>query len=215
MGVAVLTKEHYALRCLVRIRCHTERRSFCGMTRKEVSHMKTKRLAADAMLVAMYFLLSNYFAVNLGGIRLTLDILPIIVGACLFGPIDGLIIGLMGNFLFQLAGPYGISATTPLWMLPDGLRGLLTGLFLINVMGISKFKCVTVLGLISIAATTLTTGVMYVDCLFYKYSFAAYTPFILWRYIAGLVIAALTALVLPPLIKALGNVLRKPGGAKN
>ncbi len=175
--------------------------------------MKTRRIVADAMLIAMYFLLSNYFAVNLGGIRLTLDIIPVIVGACLFGPIDGLIIGLLGNFLFQLAGPYGISVTTVLWILPDGLRGLLVGLFLKNITGISEFRRITVLSLISIVATTLTTGIMYVDCLVFKYSFAAYTPFILWRYIAGLVISVLIALVLPPLIKALEHISTKSGGA--
>ncbi|MBP8639738.1 MAG: ECF transporter S component [Oscillospiraceae bacterium] len=175
--------------------------------------MKTHRIAADAMLVAMYFLLSNYFAVNLGSIRLTLDILPIIVGASLFGPIDGLIIGLLGNFLFQLIGPYGISVTTVLWMLPDGLRGLLTGLFLKNINCVSKVRCVAVLGLISLAATALTTGVMYIDCLVFKYSFAVYTPFILWRCIAGLVISALIAFVLPRLNRALEHIFKKSGGA--
>ena len=177
--------------------------------------MKTQRIAADAMLIAMYFLLSNYFAVNLGSIRLTLDILPIIVGACLFGPIDGLIIGLFGNFLFQLIGPYGISVTTVLWMLPDGLRGLLAGLFLTNLSDLSKFRCVTVLGLISLVATALTTGVMYIDCLVFKYSFAVYTPFILWRCVVGLLISGLIALVLNRLIKALKHILKKSGGVNN
>lgn len=174
--------------------------------------MKTKRIALNAMLIAMYFLLSNYFALNLGPIRLTLDMLPIIVGACLFGPLDGLLIGLIGNFLFQLLGPYGISATTPLWMLPDGVRGLLVGLLLSGGMVRSKLKYATVLGLISVAVATLTTGVMYVDCLVYRYSFAVYTPFIVWRYLAGLLISALLALVLPALLRALERIIKKTGG---
>ena len=164
------------------------------------------------MLIAMYFLLGNYVALNLGPIRLTLDALPIIIGACLFGPIDGLLIGLFGNFLFQLIGPYGISATTPLWMLPDGLWGLLTGLLLKDAAGTSNFRRITVLCLIALAVTTLTTGVMYVDCLVYKYSFAIYTPFILWRYIAGIIISVLIALVLPPLLKGLAHISIKSGG---
>ena len=176
--------------------------------------MKTRRITADAVLIAMYFLLGNYFAINLGGIRLTLDVLPIIVGACLFGPIDGMIIGLFGNFLFQLVGPYGISATTPLWMLPDGLWGLLTGLLLKNAATASASRRIAVLSLSSLAVTTLTTGVMYVDCLVYKYSFAAYTPFILWRYIAGIIISVLIALVLPPLMRALEHIFIKSGGAE-
>ncbi|MFB0921329.1 MAG: folate family ECF transporter S component [Oscillospiraceae bacterium] len=176
--------------------------------------MKTRRITADAVLIAMYFLLSNYFAINLGGIRLTLDVLPIIVGACLFGPIDGMVIGLFGNFLFQLIGPYGISVTTPLWMLPDGFWGLFTGLFMWNALEASKLRRIIVLCLIALAVTTLTTGVMYVDCLVFKYSFAAYAPFVLWRYIAGLVISALIALVLTPLLKALEHIFVKSGGAE-
>lgn len=167
------------------------------------------------MLIAMYLLLSNYFALNLGGIRLTLDIFPIIVGACLFGPIDGLIIGLLGNFLFQLIGPYGISATTILWMLPDGIRGLLAGLLLKKASEASRVRYAVVLGLISIVTATLTTGVMYVDCLVYKYAFVVYTPLILWRYFAGIVISVLIALVLPPLLRTLNHTLKKPGGAHN
>jgi len=166
------------------------------------------------MLIAMYFLLSNYLALNLGPIRLTLDMLPIIVGACLFGPLDGLIIGLIGNFLFQLAGPYGISATTPLWMLPDAVRGLLVGLLLRGAVR-SRPKYAAVLGLISVVVATITTGVMYVDCLVYKYSFAVYTPFIVWRYLAGLILAALAALILPALLSALEKIIKTPGGADN
>lgn len=176
--------------------------------------MKAKRLAFDAMLIAMYFVFSNYLAINLGSIRLTLDSLPIIIGACLFGPVDGLIIGLIGNFLFQLAGPYGVSATTVLWCLPDALRGLLAGLLLKNAVSAPSARLWLMLGLISLAATTLTTGVMYIDCLVYKYAFSVYTPFILWRYIVGLAVAVLIALMLPALIKALRQTLIKPEGDK-
>ena len=178
--------------------------------------MKTKQLAIDAMLIAAYFVLSNYFAVNLGSIRLTLDVLPVILGAALFGPLDGLIIGFAGNFLFQLAGPYGISATTALWCLPDALRGLLAGLLLRGRLeDMSKGRIIFILVMISIAATTLTTGVMYVDCLVFGYSFITYSPFILWRYIAGAIVALLTALLLPALVKPLGGIVGVKGDAAN
>ena len=84
--------------------------------------MKTKQLVIDAMLVAVYYVLSSYLSVNLGGLRVTLDVLPVAVAAALFGPVNGLVVGFVGNFLFQLAGPYGISVTTVLWALPDAAR---------------------------------------------------------------------------------------------
>lgn len=177
--------------------------------------MKTKRIAVDAMLIAMYFVLGNYLALNLGGIRITLDVVPVIVGAALFGPADGLIIGLMGNFLFQLAGPYGISATTILWVLPDALRGLLAGILLRGWRRTTGPRMGAALIMVSLAATTLTTGVMYADCLIYQYSFEIYAPLILWRYIIGVVVAVLTTLALPPLLKALDKAIGRPNGGLN
>ena len=41
---------------------------------------KTKRLALDAMLAAMFVVLS-LFSINLPGMKITLDSLPILVGA--------------------------------------------------------------------------------------------------------------------------------------
>jgi ECF transporter S component (folate family) len=174
--------------------------------------MKTKRIALDAMLIAMYFLLSNYFSLNLGNIRISIDVFPIIIGAALIGPVDGLIIGLLGNFLFQLAGPYGLSVTTVLWMLPDGLRGLLAGLLLNDAANASLSRRTAVLCLISLAAATLTTGVMYIDCLVFKYAFVTYTPLIIWRYVVGLLIAVLCAFILPPLTRAIKQYYGKKGG---
>ena len=88
---------------------------------------KTKRLALDAMLAAMYVVLS-LFSINLPGMKITLDSLPILVGAALLGPLDGLAVGLIGSFLNQMI-TYGFTATTLLWIIPAGLRGLLVGLY--------------------------------------------------------------------------------------
>ena len=168
--------------------------------------MKTKRLVIDAMLVAMYFVLGTYCGVNLGGIRIALDALPIVLGAALFGPWDALIIGLVGNFLFQLAGPYGLSVTTPLWMLPDGIRGLICGFLLYNRWPkLSKSRFFVETSIVFLLVAGLTTVVMYVDCLVFKYSFAAYSPYIVWRCIAAVVVALITTIVIPPLLKAVNK----------
>ena len=46
--------------------------------------MKAKRIVTAAMLIAMYVVLS-LFSINLGNMKITLDSLPIIVGAALLG----------------------------------------------------------------------------------------------------------------------------------
>lgn len=168
--------------------------------------MTTKRLVLDALCVALYIAL-NLVSIPLPGIKITLDALPILLAALLFGPVDGLIVGLMGNFLAAAVGlGYGLSATTPLWMIPPGLRGLLVGLagrskrFSLKALPLGTLMVVTAL-----ITTAVTTGVMWLDCLVYQYSFlVSYLPGIPARILAGIVTALIYSCVLPPLLQALG-----------
>lgn len=89
--------------------------------------MKAKRMVTVAMLIAMYVVLS-LFSINLGNMKITLDSLPIIVGAALLGPLDGFLIGFFGSFLNQLL-TFGLTPTTILWVIPAAVRGLLIGLY--------------------------------------------------------------------------------------
>ena len=167
--------------------------------------MKTKRLVVNALCVAMYVVLSSYVSLSLGGIKITVDALPILLAAILFGPVDGLIVGLMGNLLGQLLGPYGLSVTTPLWMLPAGLRGLLVGLAARRKsFSLAPKKLGLLLVVTALIVTAVNTGVMWVDCLVFQYSFATYSPYILARIVSGVALAVLFTFVLPPLVKALG-----------
>ncbi len=177
--------------------------------------MKTKRLVIDAMMCALYVVLSNYLALPLGPMKLTLDGLPIILTGLLFGPLDGLLVGFIGNILSQVLGPYGLSATTLLWALPDAVRGLLIGLYRRHwytrpckavMMGVFVAAALTVTG--------LTTFVMYIDCLVFQYSFASYTPYILWRVLSGVIMAAIFTMLVPLLLPPLQHILRSVSEGK-
>ena len=85
--------------------------------------MKTKRMILKALFIAMHVALC-YVSINFGNMVITAAGLPIIIGAMMFGPISGLEIGLMGSFLNQML-KYGFTATTILWILPAGIKGLL------------------------------------------------------------------------------------------
>ncbi len=164
----------------------------------------TKRLVTDGLCAALYVVLSSFLSINLGPIKLSISGLPVILTALLFGPADGLLVGLLGGFLGQLTGPYGVSVTTPLWMLPVGVLGFIPGWYAKRkdyVLSPKPLAAVILLALI--ADTTITTGVMYVDCLVYKYSFVTYSPYIVWRYVADVIKAALYTLVLPVMVKTL------------
>ena len=167
--------------------------------------MKTKRLVTDALCAAIYLVLANVAGLNLGPMKLSLDGFPVLLGAILFGPVDGFIIGFLGNFISQLLGPYGLSVTTALWALPPAALGLLAGFGARRLEeGLLPARRLGGLVLLAlIADTTLTTGVMWVDCQVYQYSFVTYAPYIVWRYAADVIKAAVYTLLLPPVARVI------------
>ena len=96
------------------------------MSTNNRTRFSARRLALNAAMVALYFALSM-MAVPIGGFKLTFEHLPIILCAVLFGPVDALIVGALGEFINQML-TFGFTPTTILWMAPAMIRGLCMGL---------------------------------------------------------------------------------------
>ena len=101
------------------------------MQKKQDSRFTARRIALDAVLIAMYFVLGlwkipigNLLCVNLASFA-------VVVCAVAFSPLDGLVVGFMGEFISQVLGPYGLTPTTVLWALPEAVRGGLLGLIML------------------------------------------------------------------------------------
>lgn len=168
----------------------------------------TKKLALDGMCTAMCTVL-GYVAPDTGSVKVTFESLPILAGALLFGPADGLAIGTVGTLLYQLLR-YGISATTLLWILPYTLCGLAAGLCAQRhdlscsrrAMTLTVFGC-------ELLVTLCNTAALYVDSMVYHYYFPG---FILGSLALRLAIcmakAAVFSVVLPRLLPALRKELR-------
>ncbi|MBR0040442.1 MAG: folate family ECF transporter S component [Oscillospiraceae bacterium] len=167
---------------------------------------KTKRLAADAMLAAMFFVLS-LFSINLPGMKITLDSLPILVAAMLLGPLDGLAVGLVGSFLNQMI-TYGFTATTLLWILPAGLRGLLVGLYAKrHAFSLNVRQMIFITVATALLVTALNTLLLYIDSWVYSYSYIAALPTVALRIAAGIITAVVFSLLLPTILSALRRAL--------
>lgn len=166
---------------------------------------KTKRLAIDAMLAAMFVVLS-LFSINLPGMKITLDSLPVLVGAALLGPLDGFAVGLVGSFLNQMI-TYGMSATTVLWILPAALRGLLVGLYARkHAFSMTLRQTVFITVVTALLTTLLNTLFLYIDSWVYAYSYVAALPTLLLRILAGVLTAVLFSLLLPGILSALRRI---------
>ena len=122
--------------------------------------------------------------------------------------------GFLGEFLAQLMGPYGLTVTTLLWILPPALRGVYVGLgaiFLKKHMSLDAImhtKRPYVYYAVCILAAVLTslgnTGAYYVDSkLFGYYSYALIFGVLGVRILSGILSAILTATVALPILIAL------------
>lgn len=163
---------------------------------------KTRRIALCAMLAAMFECLS-LISINLGSMKITLDFLPIIIAAMLFGPVEGAIVGLAGSFLNQLLS-YGLTPTTVLWILPAGVRGLLVGFYAKkHSFSLNREQTVFILILSALVVTALNTGVMYLDSVIIGYPFAATAITVVLRVVNGILTAILFTFILPTVIERL------------
>ena len=84
-----------------------------------------RRLVLNAVLIAIYVVL-GYLRIPIGNtFRISVAPFAVILCALAFGPLDGLVVGFLGEFLAQVLGPYGLTYTTLLWGVGETLRGLL------------------------------------------------------------------------------------------
>lgn len=178
------------------------------------SRFPAKRLALNAVMVALYFALSM-MAVPIGGFKLTFEHLPIILCAAFFGPLDAVIVGALGEFINQML-TFGFTPTTILWMTPAIFRGLSMGLgaklapkrfgkaaLLETKVPVSFVAYCVISGLI---CSLLNTFTLYVDSKMYGYYSYAMVFGVLWLRLGA---SAISSVLMSVVTKPLAHTLRK------
>lgn len=178
--------------------------------------ISVRMMATDAVLIAMYVVL-NSIAIRTANIKFTLDAFPIIIGAVMFGPLHGTLIGFVGSAIYQLFfSGYGITPTTPLWMLPVIIRGLIVGLY-------SRRKAyeppmgglVAVTILAGVLTTTFNTLALYTDSIIYNYySYELVFGLLIPKFVISVILAVVFALITPALVKKIRKNIKLPAGGK-
>ncbi|MCR5490933.1 MAG: ECF transporter S component [Bacilli bacterium] len=173
-----------------------------------------RRIVYDGMLAAIYVVLST-LGIHFGNVlTVTFASLPTTLAALIFGPTDAFLIGLLGEFLAQYM-KYGITLTTPIWILPPAIRGLLIGLVALlfkkkgKDMMDNKFGALGILMGVAIVTSLVNTLAMFVDATVYQYSFVFAAWSTLTRFGTSLLTAVLVWLVCIPLYGAIKKILPK------
>ena len=169
----------------------------------------TQQLTLDAMLAAMCAVL-GYLAIDTGTVKITFESVPVLVAALMFGPIDGMAVGFVGTLVYQLLR-YGVSVTTPLWILPYVLCGLIVGLYAKKKpFPLKQGQIVFIIVVAELVITALNTLTLYVDSKVYGYYFPGIIQgALVLRLVLCVVKAVAYAYVLPLLLKPLRKYIRK------
>lgn len=125
--------------------------------------LKIRRITGIALLIAVEValgFLGNY--VSIGQVNLNLALIPIAVGACIFGPLCGLALGIINGLIALIAPatmaffvPHNLIATIVVCLAKTGLAGLVAGFIYRGLK--SKSELVAVI-LASIAIPVVNTG---------------------------------------------------------
>ena len=92
-----------------------------------LTQQRVQRICTDGVLIALYFVLTT-FSLRMGNLRITFASLIVIVATLLFSTLDACLIAMLGELLTQVL-QYGMTVTTPMWLLPPAIRALVLGLF--------------------------------------------------------------------------------------
>lgn len=160
-----------------------------------------------AAMIALHIVLELFLSIRIGEmIKISFSSLPLVVVGMLCGPVEGLTAGLVGSFLSQLLGPYGIMITTPIWILPPAIEAFAAGLIF------KAFKRKTTIP--AIAITVFIADLIFTICNWVGTYLAqvvilkadtiegliAVTPF---RLIKWVIVSVIYSIILVPLTKVL------------
>lgn len=170
--------------------------------------LKDQRLVFKMTLLGLslaLFIALSFASVNLQFIKISMSGIPLIFISVVYGPLEGALLGLVGEFLCQLM-TYGITPTTALWVLPAVVRGLIVG-FMFKQKDVREHPILWILTIIvsCLAVTIINTFVIYLDAKIFEYPSQLTTITILIRFAGSIGSAIIYAIVVPalflPLIK--------------
>lgn len=167
------------------------------------------KICVLALLIAMMFLLKRTIAIETPFIKINFASLPIMLAAMLFGPTEGMTVGLLGELIAQIIGPYGLVPTTPLYVAPSAIRGFVIGLGTLwcrrtgRRIETQPVVCYTAGIAGAILTTVANTVSIWLECLMYHTEFMVHVPFLPGRFATGIVTAIIVTTICIPLVHAL------------
>ena len=124
------------------------------------------RIALTGLCMALYIVL-NLATIKVGNmLEISFTMLPVIFIAIVYGPLEGMLVGAVGEFINQLN--YELSVMTIIWMLAPILCGLVVGLLFRHKNPLkNKIRWIVTIVAAQIAITGSNTLAMYLNNIVY------------------------------------------------
>lgn len=155
---------------------------------------KTKMIVFIGLLVALHIILSRWLSINAWNLKIGFAFAATFIGAYLYGPVGGMLVGGFGDLLGALLFPIG--PYFPGFTLDCALTGLIFGLFLYKKQ--SKFRIGFAVAidqiLISLFLNTYWISILYGS---------AYWPIFVTRIVQVVIMIIVQFVTIMGLIKAL------------
>ena len=169
----------------------------------DMNRANIKKITFTGILIGSFVILGTYLSITPYNIKITFQNLPLFIGAIMFGPVEGFLIGFLGMFINQLL-TYGLSYTIVFWCLPQAIAGAVLGYtikqFNIKVENSPKFW--TLIIMIHLLITMLNTIVIYLDAkIMGYYSFVYVFGSFVLRILTSIVVGVVYACILPIMIR--------------
>ncbi len=169
------------------------------------------RICGDGMLLAMYIVLSTLTVRLTPNLQIAFTGLTVIMAVVLYGLPDAILIAVLGSFIGQARGAYGLSITTPLWMVPPILRAVVFGIayeiFLKEGIKLEDKKVLFIVFAIiaGLVTTIANTGAIFLDAMIFEYPVSMAVVESIFRFVSSILSSVFIALVTLPIIYALKN----------
>jgi len=163
------------------------------------------------MLLAMYIVLSTLTVRLTPNLQIAFTGLTVIMAVVLYGLPDAILIAVLGSFIGQARGAYGLSITTPLWMIPPILRAVVFGIayeiFLKKGIKLEDKKVLFIVFAIiaGLVTTIANTGAIFLDAMIFEYPVSMAVVESIFRFVSSILSSIFIALVTLPIIYALKN----------
>lgn len=119
-------------------------------------------LASLSMLIALQVVLSRFLSIETPFVKIGTGFLPVMLSGSLFGPMGGLIVGGVSDFLGAMLFPFG--AYFPGFTITAAFSGLVYGLMLRGKPGITRIVAAYLITtvVVTLGFNTLFTAIMYI-----------------------------------------------------